>query len=218
MRKSLHTLLFVLMFSGCAFFKNAKLCYTSQVVTEEQLKQRAEEFYRFKKEETVVSIGAEDCNNEAVYGMLTDSVNFFVENIDSAYLNKKVLNESIAYYEKKWNRKNNSHYTIVIGNVSGTQLPAAFADKIIIENTFHEFSLPEEMLNDCHRILKPDGTLFIAEILASPDHTLHSGCKKRLYFYTELNRFLSAADFSVTGMDTLQKCAECFSMVVAQKK
>ena len=118
---------------------------------------RAIQFYQFQKHETIISIGAEDCENEVIYGLMSDSINFILENISAKVLSANQLNEAREFYEEKFHRKNNCTYIIKYGNDTCTLLPNHSVDKVIIENTFHEFSGPQKMLKDVYRILKPNG-------------------------------------------------------------
>jgi SAM-dependent methyltransferase len=155
-------------------------------------------FYEFKKKETVVSIGAEACTNEVVYGFLSDSVNFILENIPSSTIHFKQsqLDFTIDYYDKLFHKKNSCRYAIQIGNDSSTLLSASIADRVLIENTFHEFSEPEKMLEDIYRILKPGGILILFEKLATAKHPIHPDCGKKLYLKEDLIQIMKVHKFN----------------------
>lgn len=57
----------------------------------ELMKQKGKElaFYQFKNGETVASIGAQCCFWEAAYAATTDSVLFYLEDIDTTYFNER---------------------------------------------------------------------------------------------------------------------------------
>lgn len=160
------------------------------------------QFYGLKKNETIVSVGAEACCNEAIYELLSDSVNFIVENISSSeFFNQRQLDFAIAYYEKLFHKKNLSNYTLQIGNDTSTLLPCSIADKVLIENSFHEFSEPQKMLRDVYRILKPGGKLYLLEKISTPKESIDNGCGKALYFKDELIQLMREEKFYLLTFD-----------------
>lgn len=185
-------LLSALLLFSCRATKKRMDGYIGYYCTSKELAIRSHEdrnaFYGFKKKETVISIGAETCINEVVYGLLTDSVNFILENIPSSsiHFNQPQLDFTIAYYENLFSKKITGIYKIQIGNDSSTLLQSAIADKILIENTFHEFSEPHKMLEDIYRVLKPGGTLLLLEKLSSDKHPTHPDCGKKLFSKEEI--------------------------------
>lgn len=180
---------------------------------------RAVAFYQFQKHETIVSIGAEDCENEIIYGLMTDSANFILENISSKVLSVNQLTETKEFYGEKFNRKNNCTYSIQYGNDTSTLLPNHSVDKVIIENTFHEFSEPQKMLKEVYRILKPNGKLFLYEILGTPKYKIHKHCKLHLYSKEELNTFAQKTDFKIIRIEKGEDkvCDGCSSLVELKK-
>jgi carboxymethylenebutenolidase len=152
-------------------------------------------FYNFKPGETVASIGAQSCNWEAAYAAVCDSIQFFLEDIDSSFCNN--LEASIAwdYYASIKEKPLTSSFVVVIGNEKQTTLKDSFFDKIIAVNSFHEFNFPTEMLADIAKKLKPNGTLYIDEAMAKYKGQLHPQCKKRKYMEDELISFFSQNGF-----------------------
>ncbi len=181
---------------------------------------RAVAFYQFQKHETIVSIGAEDCENEIIYGLMSDSVNFILENISAKVLSATQLNESKEFYEEKFHQKNNCSYSIQYGNDTSTLLPSHSVDKVIIENTFHEFSKPLQMLNEIHRILKPNGKAYLYEIIGTTKYSIHKHCRKHLYSKEELNSICNNVNFKIVRIEKGEDevCGGCCSLVELGKK
>lgn len=161
--------------------------------------QPRDQYYGLKAHDTILSIGAESGANEVVYGLLTDSLHFILENISLKYLNQPSVDFSNSYYEKMFAKKNTSTYTIQIGNDSSTLLPASSCRKIIVENSLHEFSDAHRMMKELYRILKPGSDLYIFERLATPKHTVHQSCGKHLYFQDELVALMQKEQFRFVG-------------------
>jgi SAM-dependent methyltransferase len=143
-------------------------------------------FYDFHSGEMVASIGAQCANWEAIFASRTDSVTFYLEDIDSASLNEKQVSFAWAYYSSLRGKPITCDYKIVIGTETTTNLPDNAFDKIVVINSFHEFTDKQQMLADIRKKLKPDGILMIDETLAQKSGELHIQCKKRIYTDEEM--------------------------------
>lgn len=143
-------------------------------------------FYNFQPGQIVASIGAQCCNWEAAFAAATDSVHFFLEDIDSTYFNSKQASFAWNYYSGISSKPMSSTYQLVLGDEKKTNLPEKLFDKVIIINSFHEFTHQKEMLEDIAHKLKPGGLLYIDETLARRSGEIHHGCGKRIYLDEEL--------------------------------
>jgi ubiquinone/menaquinone biosynthesis C-methylase UbiE len=108
------------------------------------------------------------------------------------------------------NDKTNITYISVLGNEKASGLPFKSIDKVIVRNTFHHFSYPNDMLKDCKRIMKENGTLFIVDILVDeatkvPKCNLHLSRKVFLNYLTS-NGFVLVNETKL-GYDNF-KCFE----------
>ncbi|HVX50055.1 MAG TPA: hypothetical protein VHB48_07850 [Chitinophagaceae bacterium] len=153
-------------------------------------------FFGFIKGDTIGSIGAQACNREATYAALSDSLFFYLEDIDTTYCNTKQARAAWQYYSLLKGTPLNSGYAIITGDEKTTHLPTASCNKILIINSFHEFTYPAEMLHDISTKLKPGGILFIDEAMARYSGELHPACKKRMYLQQQLISLLAANGFA----------------------
>lgn len=151
-----------------SFFENMGHLY--------KIKQTELDFYQFKPGQTVASVGAGCCHWEAAYAATTDSVTFYLEDIDTTKLNKRHANFSWNYYAGLRGKSMTCNYKLVIGDEKSTSLPENGFDKILIINSFHEFSYQSEMLADIKKKLKPGGILYIDEALPKKAGQLHGVC------------------------------------------
>jgi SAM-dependent methyltransferase len=149
------------------------------------------DFYDFRPGQTVASIGAQCCHWEAAYAACTDSISFYLEDIDTFYFKKKQADFAWNYYAGLRGRPMTCDYKMVIGNEKSTFLPEHSFDKIIIINSFHEFTFPAEMLADIKTKLKPGGILYIDEALPRRPGQLHSVCKKPMLTEEEMVALLA---------------------------
>ncbi len=160
-------------------------------------------FYAFTPGDTIGSVGAQACNWEAAYAALSDSLFFFLEDIDTVYCNNKQASLAWQYYSNIKGAPLTSRYSIITGTETATNIPSASCNKILIINSFHEFTDPAEMLHDIVTKLKPGGILFIDETLAMFSGELHPVCKKRIYLEDELIEELKKNGFTFKNSVTL---------------
>lgn len=167
----------------CGFY------YTSVADLQKQ-KGRELAFFSFKPGQYVASLGAQCCHWEAAYAAASDSVHFFLEDIDSSYFNAGQASFAWNHYEQLLGKPLSSSWRLVVGTEHRTNLPENLFDKILIINSFHEFTDQLGMLADIRRKLKPEGILYIDETLAKHSGELHGVCKKRIYLSDELINIL----------------------------
>ena len=187
----LNAIVFLAFFHPCSAQKLKTFkghCGGFYTTMDDLLKQKAKEldFYHFQAGQTVASIGAQCCHWEAAYAATTDSVDFYLEDIDSTYFNEQQAAFAWNYYNTVRSHPITSTYHLVLGDEKKTNLPGRLFDKILIINSFHEFSYQKEMLEDIAHKLKPGGLLYIDEALARKSGELHGVCKKRIYLEEEL--------------------------------
>jgi len=141
-----------------------------------KVKQKEIGFYDFRAGQTVASIGAQCCHWEAAYAATTDSITFYLEDIDSSRFKKAQADFAWNYYGTLRDRPMTSTYKMVLGDERSTSLPKNTFDKILIINSFHEFIFRAEMLADIKKKLKAGGILYIDEALPKKQGQLHGIC------------------------------------------
>jgi|SRR5579871_2984871 len=206
--KSILALIFIACFTDIALSQqlitingHCGLYCKNMVQVEKQFDSQVK-FYDFHPGEMVASIGAQCANWEAVFAALTDSVTFYLEDIDSISLNEKQVNFAWEYYSKLRGQPITCYHKIVIGTETTTNLPDSFFDKILIINSFHEFNDKATMLSDLRKKLKRNGTLMIDEVLAQKSGELHIQCKKRIYTDDEMQTIFRENGFRyIKGLD-----------------
>jgi SAM-dependent methyltransferase len=152
-------------------------------------------FYHFLPHQKVASIGAQTCVGEAIYASFCDSIDFYLEDIDTAYFNAPQAAYVWNYYGNLRGKPLTSTYTLVTGSPQATLLPELYFDKCIIINSFHEFTQPQAMLKDIYSKLKPGGLLYIDELVPKKPGKKHGNCNMPLYTSKEMDGVVSAAGF-----------------------
>lgn len=119
-------------------------------------------FFQFHKGDIIAEVGAFDGENIGGFSILTDSITFYVQDIDSIYLTQKNFDKVIKRC-KKYKKPMTNKFHLCIGTMRATNLPDNTFDKILLISTFHEFTFMDEMMTDIYKKLKPTGQLYILE-------------------------------------------------------
>ena len=80
------------------------------------MQQKEIAFYDFRSGQTIASIGAQCCHWEAAYAATTDSVTFYLEDIDSSKFKKSQVEFAWNYYATLRGRPMTSDYKMIIGD------------------------------------------------------------------------------------------------------
>lgn len=120
------------------------------------------DFFEFKKGGFVAEVGAGDWQNVIGLSILTDSITFYAEDINSENLHEKGLEKTLSKIVKYKQVQTNT-FKLLIGKEKETLLPNNTFDKIILSATFHEFTYMDEMIRDIYKKLKSGGQLYILE-------------------------------------------------------
>jgi predicted methyltransferase len=162
------------------------------------------DFYQFKAGQKIASIGAQCGHWEAVYAATADNVDFYLEDIDTTHFNQRQVGFAWNYYDSLRGSPTSSRFILITGTERSTMLPPKTFDKVLIINSFHEFSMKDEMLADIKNKLKPDGILYIDEPVPKYEGELHGGCKKRMVSAREMNAILEKNGFVYFAAKDLQ--------------
>ena len=167
-----------------------------------KIKQAELDFYHFKSGQTIASIGAQCGHWEAAYAATTDSATFYLEDIDSSKFKKEQIEFVWNYYASLRGKPMTSNYKMILGDEKSTSLPENLFDKILIINSFHEFTFVTEMLADIKKKLKPGGILYIDEALPKRPGQLHGICNHPMLTNEETIGMLAKHGFEyVNGID-----------------
>jgi ubiquinone/menaquinone biosynthesis C-methylase UbiE len=167
-----------------------------------KLKQHEIDFYDFRPGQKVASIGAQCCHWEAAFASVTDSVSFYLEDIDTSKFKQSQADFVWNYYGQLRGRKMTSTYQLILGDEKSTKLPENTFDKILIINSFHEFTYQVEMLEDIKKKLKTGGILYIDEALPKRKGQLHGICNLPMLNAQEMVSFFVKNGFEyVEGLE-----------------
>lgn len=148
-------------------------------------KKECEEFksdialYGIKNGDVIADIGAASGWYEGVLSVFTDSVIYYVQDIDTAYTSLGQLKAVVKHFSAIRERPQTNKFRLVIGEANETLLPEKFFDIIMIKNTYHHFEDKNAMLMDIKTKLKPNGVIWVMDEAFSNQYaqTKHGGCK-----------------------------------------
>ena len=144
------------------------------------------DFYRFRPKQILASIGARCGHWEAAYAAASDSVHFYLQDIDTVYFNPRQTGFAWHYYDSLRGKPMTATYQMVLGTATETGLPDNTFDKIMIINSFHEFTEKEGMLADISGKLNQNGILYIDEAVPVKSGQKHGVCKMLMLLPEEL--------------------------------
>ncbi|GAB4403068.1 MAG: hypothetical protein OHK0053_27570 [Microscillaceae bacterium] len=178
----------ILLLSFFAFVACRDKCYGLKYDYEELVKYNQAEFemYDFRPGERVASIGASSGWFEVANSVFTDSMVFYIQDIDPDCANQKKINRLKRFYLRHRAGPMTNQLIAWVGSSESTGLPQASFDKVLLRLSFHEFSQPEPMLSEIYHLLKPEGRLFVAENIVEETGQTDENCDHALWSWPDL--------------------------------
>lgn len=148
----------------------------------------------------VADVGAASGYIEGAISVLVDSITFYIQDIDTNFLNQDQFTKVIDYYSNIKETPQTNRFEFVIGTEKTTELPEGLFDKIILQNTFHELKYKKDIINDIYTKLKPDGKLYITEQLSNKFKTrINKGCRIKAVTYDEVVKVLKRSKLYIAN-------------------
>jgi len=147
--------------------------------------------------DTIVDIGSSSGSFEGCLCVIGNfkNVNFVLVDIDSLCLNKKRVDNMVAYYSQVKTEEIKQNFTIVQNTVDSLYLPENSYKKAWLFNTLHEIPDKQKMVKDIYKILQTGGELVLLELLSRPKHTIHGGCHQPLMNENEIKTLFEQNGF-----------------------
>ncbi|AEE48592.1 class I SAM-dependent methyltransferase [Haliscomenobacter hydrossis] len=188
-------------FTACYFYQ-----YTSLADAKADLHlMKHVEGLNLKKGEKVADIGAGALRWEGALSLFTEGIQFYAVDIDSSCCNAQQASYVQRYYSIVKGQRLSNSISTSLGSIKKTGLPDGQMDKVILFQTFHEFSHPEEMLRDIYRSLSQNGRLYISELVPRHAKDLHPGCQHRMFWPEELKKLVQRYGFIFEVQTTIVK-------------
>ena len=156
-------------------------------------------YWEVQKGETVASIGPANGNLEVRCSIFIDSINWTLEEIDSSCLNKIEFDKVLNYYQTLSNKKIIGNFNLVIGNETGTNLPANTYDRALLINVYHELTKQKEIIAEVYKILKNNGKLVIMEKMANRKGKKRGDCNHIMPYEPDFMKLLLEQKFELVS-------------------
>lgn len=169
-----------------------------------------EDVYRYglRKYDTVVSIGVGSGWREFMLSVFADSITFYLEDIDTTCItHDKINNKYLPYYSKFREKPITNCFIPILGSDSTIDIKSSVANTILIINVYHHFSNDLAMINECKRILKKGGKLFIDEHVLRRNKYSFKFCDYGGYYKSE-NNFVKDIEKLGLTCDTIYRFGE----------
>lgn len=124
------------------------------------LKSKGLDTVDFRKGEVIADIGAGNGYLEAIFSVYTDSLTFYIQDIDTAVCNQRTVDEVFAFYEEVRGSPFTNSYFVVNGTDTKTNLPYDTFDRIMMLWTYQYLTEPEAFILDVRKTLKEGGLLY----------------------------------------------------------
>ncbi|MBL4625031.1 MAG: methyltransferase domain-containing protein [Flavobacteriales bacterium] len=151
-------------------------------------KARLTRFIKLSNSDTVIDVGAGKMDYSLLYANQFNETIFYFEDIDSSVCNEREMLKTIE--KRAYVNVIPENITIVIGTETSTTLSSNKFDVVILQATLHLIAESQEMINDLHRILKPNGSLIIIEKFTENKNNPHEGCSIPYLSYEEMENFI----------------------------
>lgn len=120
---------------------------------------------------------------------------FWLEDVDSSFCNYKKMRQKIS--ELELNNINPKNLKIQIGDEDSTWLPSNYFDVVFVFNLLHEIDNKPDFMQELERILKPYGSIIIADSFYKIKPAKHHGCHNPFLTEIEFDEFLKTQNFQI---------------------
>lgn len=142
--------------------------------------------FNFQANDTIISLGSGSGWREFELSLLTDQLNFYLEDLDSVSLNQKNIEKAkTAFARQRKSALTNTFHTLY-GTTSTIPAKNAFASKVLIMNSYHHFDNKDQMLKEIYRVLGHHGKLIITDHISLTGSKESSyGCDRKYFLLNE---------------------------------
>ena len=99
--------------------------------------------------------------------------------------------------ELELNNINPKNLKIQIGDEDSTWLPSNYFDVVFVFNLLHEIDNKPNFIQELERILKPNGSIIIADSFYKIKPAKHHGCHNPFLTEIEFEEFLKTENFQI---------------------
>ncbi|MBN2779081.1 MAG: methyltransferase domain-containing protein [Bacteroidales bacterium] len=167
--------------------KNCKL-YSSKDSTSIKYFEKLVGLCDINTNDSILSIGAGSGGREFLLSLFTDSILFYLQDIDTLCISKMRIDSTYyPHYSKLRGQQITNTFRTISGTKNSVFLPANKVNKVFIYNVYHHFSDDIAMVKECNRVLTEGGKLIIAEHVLKRNKKSYKFCDYGGYYKNESN-------------------------------
>lgn len=142
--------------------------------------------FDLKANDTIISLGCGNAWREFELSLLTNNLIFYLEDLDSVSLNQLNINKAKAQFADNRKSPLTNKFQIIYGTTKTIPTKDAFADKVMIMNSYHHFNNKDLMLKEIYRVLNYHGRLIITDHVSLTESKESSyGCDRKYFLLNE---------------------------------
>jgi len=163
--------------------------------------------FDIKNGERIADIGAASGYMDGAISVSCDSVDFYIQDVNTSLLNTKEFKKVVGYYTNLRMGTQTNTFHMCVGTARKTNLPEGIFDKLIMNKVFHELRYPDDMVEDFSKKLKPGGAVYIADLFsARGEHALIEGCNDTAYTVGRVVEMMNKHKFFLASMKNSEDC------------
>ncbi len=132
---------------------------------------------------------------------------------DTVSLNQATINKAKAQFADKRKSPLTNKFQIIYGTTNTIPAKDAFADKVMIMNSYHHFENKDLMLKEIYRVLNHRGRLIITDHVSLTESKESSyGCDRKYFLLnqTDLIDQIVKANFKLISVTNMAKQTRIF--------
>jgi predicted methyltransferase len=161
----------------------------------------------FHPGDTVADIGTADGWFAAALSAYTDSVVFYLEDVDAAIWNAVTFDSAARHFSRQQNKSLTNQFFYAQGTERSSGLTPNAFHKVLIIDTYHHLEYRYAMLQNAVSLLKPGGKLIILETLARKPGDVHQGCRTPIYSEKEIVSEMATFNMHAEKIKLMHKVA-----------
>jgi ubiquinone/menaquinone biosynthesis C-methylase UbiE len=169
--------------------------------------------FDLKANDTIINLGSGNGWREFELSLLTNKLAFYLEDLDSVSLNQANIKKNKTEFTHNRKSPLTNTFQIVYGTTIDIPVKDAFANKVMIMNSYHHFDKKDEMLKEIHRVLKVNGRLIITDHVSLTESRESSyGCDRKYFLLNEKDLIdqIIKAGFSLVSVTKMAKQTRIF--------
>lgn len=155
--------------------------------------------FEIKNGEYIADIGAASGWIEGIFSTFSDSVHYYIQDIDRYTSGQDQMDAVIRYYNSIKTSTQTNTFNYIRGKMTKTNLPNSTFDKIVIINALHEMDDWKKILMDASQKIKPRGQIILRDYFSNIfKDIVNPGCNKKSLQAIQVVNYMQSIGYSLT--------------------